>query len=233
VPSLPAREGRVASPNPVYANPVERWSRTNLRRTATELQLTGGPPSVTRSSDSGSTFGCSPRDSCPTSTHSVKRAGGIWRPLIAIADVPVVVSNAKASAKWWKDKLGFSSYTVGGSGHAILVAPPGDRFVLHLCEGFAPLEPGDTGIAFVTDELRVLATRMKRAGVKFPEPPGGDNRGRMAKFADPDGNVFWIIQVPLPFVRATLNSRAPKGQLPPPKAGSKSAVSRRRSKVAR
>ncbi|HUZ80195.1 MAG TPA: VOC family protein [Thermoplasmata archaeon] len=126
-----------------------------------------------------------------------------------IADVAVVVSNAKASAKWWAKNLGFSTYTVGGSGHAILVAPPGDRFVLHLCEGFAPLEPGDTGIAFVTDEMDALTARMAKSAVPFPVPPQREKWGAMAKFADPDGNIFWLLEVPTPMVRATLNSRAP------------------------
>ena len=129
--------------------------------------------------------------------------------MIAIADVAVVVSNAKASARWWAKNLGFSTYTVGGSGHAILVAQPGDRFVLHLCEGFAPLEPGDTGIAFVTDEIDALAARMAQGAVPFPVRPKKEKWGTMAKFADPDGNIFWLLEVPTPMVRATLNSRAP------------------------
>jgi catechol 2,3-dioxygenase-like lactoylglutathione lyase family enzyme len=128
--------------------------------------------------------------------------------MIAIADVAVVVSDAKASAKWWTENLGFATYTIGGTGHATLVAPPGERFILHLCEGFAPLEPGDSGIAFVTDEMDALMERMTRGGVQFPVPPTREAWGRMAKFADPDGNIFWLLDVPTSMVRATLNSRA-------------------------
>jgi catechol 2,3-dioxygenase-like lactoylglutathione lyase family enzyme len=127
----------------------------------------------------------------------------IGRPLIAVADVAVVVSNAKASAKWWMKNLGFSTHTVGGAGHATLVAPPGDRFFLHLCEGFAPLEPGDTGIAFVTDEMDTMVARMAKGAVEFPVPPKKEKWGTMAKFADPDGNIFWLLEVPTPLVRAT------------------------------
>src|SRR4029077_2524130 len=97
------------------------------------------------------------------------RAGAVRPTLIESADVAVVVSNAKTSARWWKKNLGFSSYTVGGAGHAILVAPPGERYVLHLCEGFAPLEPGNTGIAFVTDSIESTVARMKKGRVEFPE----------------------------------------------------------------
>jgi predicted enzyme related to lactoylglutathione lyase len=139
--------------------------------------------------------------------------------MIAIADVAVVVSDAKASAKWWEENLGFSSYTIGGTGHATLVAPPGDRFVLHLCEGFAPLEPGNTGIAFVTDEMDAMVARMAQGGVEFPEPPKKEKWGAMAKFADPDGNIFWLLEAPTSMVRDTLNSRAPSRKRASSKSG--------------
>ena len=132
--------------------------------------------------------------------------------MLALADVAVVVSDAKASAKWWKSNLGFATYTVGGSGHAVMVAPPGDKFVLHLCEGFAPLETGDTGIAFVTDEIDKLAARMVRRKVEFPEPVREVEWGKMGKFADPDGNIFWLLNAPTKMVRETLRSRAPLTQ---------------------
>jgi len=130
--------------------------------------------------------------------------------LLALADVAVVVSDARASAKWWVKNLGFATYTIGGgAGHAVLVAPPGERFVLHLCEGFAPVESGNSGIAFVTDDIDAVVARMKKGGVKFPEPVRKEEWGRMAKFADPDGNVFWLLEAPTSMVRATLRSRAP------------------------
>ena len=135
--------------------------------------------------------------------------GGVGRGMIALADVAVVVSDAKASAAWWRKNLGFSEFIVGGTGHAILVAPPGERFVLHLCEGFAAMEPGNTGIAFITDEMDQLVARMVEGGVSFPEPLKAEAWGKMAKFADPDGNIFWLIEAPTAMVRETLRSRAP------------------------
>lgn len=128
--------------------------------------------------------------------------------MLALADVAVMVTSAKASAEWWEKNLGFSTYTIGG-GHAVLVAPPGERFVLHLCEGFGPLEPGNTGIAFVTDEIEKLVARMTKARIRFPEPLRKESWGGMAKFADADGNIFWLLGAPRAFVRSTLTSRAP------------------------
>lgn len=137
--------------------------------------------------------------------------------MLALADVAVVVRDANASAEWWRQKLGFAIHRIGD--HAILVAPPGERFVLHLCEGFAPLEPGNTGIAFLTDDLPGLASRLASSGVEFPEPYREGGEGMGAKFSDPDGNIFWLIGVPAPFVKRTLALRAPGG--PRPRSGHK------------
>jgi catechol 2,3-dioxygenase-like lactoylglutathione lyase family enzyme len=129
--------------------------------------------------------------------------------MLALADVAVVVSNANASADWWRKHLGFAVDRVSGSAHAVIVAPPGDRFVLHLCEGFAPLEPGDTGIAFMTDEIEALVGRMLAGGVDFPMPLQKERWGAMAKFADPDGNVFWLMEAPAAMIRETVQGRVP------------------------
>ena len=130
--------------------------------------------------------------------------------MIALADVAVTVKDAKASAAWWQDKLGFSTYTVGRpGGHAVMVAPPGDRFILHLCEGIEPVEPGNSGIAFATDDFQNLTRRMVDGGVVFTEPPSGEAPGGRAKFADPDGNVFWLFGLPGEFIREQAERRAP------------------------
>lgn len=161
-----------------------------------------------------------PRSAGPTAEwdgppRRLKKERRLRTPLIALADVAIVVSNTKSAAKWWTKNLGFATTTIGGSGHAVLVAPPGDRFVLHLCEGFAPLEPGDTGIAFVTDTMDTLVKRMRKGAVAFPEPPRRESWGAMAKFADPDGNIFWLVEMPTKMVRSTARSRAPSRTKPP------------------
>lgn len=136
--------------------------------------------------------------------------------MIALADVAVTVTDAKASAEWWQQNLGFAVHTVGNpGGHAIMVAPPGDRFVLHLCQGFAPTETGNTGVAFVTDEIDGLVERMLAGGVKFPEPLTKQSWGAMAKFEDPDGNVFWLLGAPTSFIRTEAARRAPASRSPP------------------
>jgi predicted enzyme related to lactoylglutathione lyase len=137
--------------------------------------------------------------------------------MLALADFAVTVRDAKASASWWEEKVGFASYTVGEpGGHALMVAPPGERFLLHLCEGFEKVEPGNTGIAFMTDDLEATVRRMQADGVEFPEPLKVESWGGYAKFADPDGNIFWLMGAPSTFIRAELRRRAkPAGAAKP------------------
>ncbi len=136
--------------------------------------------------------------------------------MIALADCAITVTDAKAAARWWSETLGFAVHTVGSGGHAIMVAPPGDRFVLHLCEGFGSVEPGNSGIAFVTDDIEGLVRRMEASGVQFPEPLKQESWGGMAKFADPDGNVFWLMGAPTAFIRAQTRAKAaPRGRSTP------------------
>ena len=132
--------------------------------------------------------------------------------MIALADCAVSVSDATATADWWAENFGFDVHIVGGSGHAVTVAPPGDRFIVHLCEGFEPVEPGNTGIAFVTDKIGPLVARLKSAGVRFPQPLKKQPWGSMAKFADPDGNVFWLLSAPPTFIRTETRRKGTSGR---------------------
>ncbi len=134
--------------------------------------------------------------------------------MLALADCAVSVSDAKAAANWWAEKFGFAVHIVGGTGHAVTIAPPGDRFILHLCEGVEPVEPGNTGIAFVTDEIEGLVGRLQSAGVQFPQPLAKQSWGAMAKFADPDGNIFWLLSAPTAFIRAETQTKARRKPAP-------------------
>jgi predicted enzyme related to lactoylglutathione lyase len=134
--------------------------------------------------------------------------------MIALADCAVAVTDAKAAARWWNEKVGFAVHTVGNGSHAVVVAPPGDRFVIHLCEGFEKVDPGNTGIAFVSDDLEERVRRMEAAGVAFPEPLHSGDWGARAKFADPDGNIFWLIRAPTAFIQSEIERRAPDPSSP-------------------
>ena len=152
--------------------------------------------------------------------------------MIALGDCAIAVSNANESARWWNEKLGFAIHTVGNGKHAVMVAPPGDRFVLHLCEGFESVQAGNSGIAFVTDDLEGLVSRMEAGGVAFPEPLRKGAGLGMAKFADPDGNVFWLLGAPTTFIRAEtrLRARASKPRARPGVKRPRSTARRPRSR---
>jgi catechol 2,3-dioxygenase-like lactoylglutathione lyase family enzyme len=150
--------------------------------------------------------------------------------MLALADVGVAVRDARATAAWWSEKLGFVSHTIGGpGGHTVMVAPPGQPFLLHLCAGLEPPEPGNTGIAFITDDLEAHARQMEARGVQFTEMTRSAGGGGRAKFADPDGSVFWLIGAPRSLVRAEVGRKAPLPR-PPRPAGSSRAPRERAPK---
>jgi predicted enzyme related to lactoylglutathione lyase len=74
--------------------------------------------------------------------------------------------------------------------HWVVVWPKGATWKLHLCEG--ELEPGNTGIGFYTDNVEKVVASLKKKGVAFSQDYTKTEWGEIAKFDDPDGNVFWI-----------------------------------------
>jgi catechol 2,3-dioxygenase-like lactoylglutathione lyase family enzyme len=119
--------------------------------------------------------------------------------LTEVASVPVLVSDAKKTAAWYKEKLGFE---VGADGHWVTVRPRGSKLLIHLCEKcreWGDDRPGGTtGIGFYADDLQRTYDELRAKGVKFKiEPTAGKSR-TYALFEDPDGNEFWIWGSPLP-----------------------------------
>jgi catechol 2,3-dioxygenase-like lactoylglutathione lyase family enzyme len=110
-------------------------------------------------------------------------------------DIALVVSDAQKAKDWYVEKLGFK--VVLERGHAICVSPKmknGSLF-LHLCgDGFAPLEPGNSGIGFTADDFEKTCREMQVKGVKFSLPPTEEDGYKMAKFLDLDGNEFWLFE---------------------------------------
>ena len=102
--------------------------------------------------------------------------------------VAVMVSNAKESAKWYKEKLGFE--TSNEDDHWVVARPKGADWMLHLCEG--DLEPGNTGIGFYSDDVERTVAYLKKKGVEFDQDYTKADWGGNASFKDPDGNVIWI-----------------------------------------
>ena len=125
---------------------------------------------------------------------SLKRQRALPRPMkVVLGDIAVVVSDAKASAKWWKEKCGFE--VRDNAGHWITVAPPGAEVVIHLCEGEDfEVDPGNTGIGFFVDDVAEVEKAWTKKGVKFSVPRKVGEASIQARFLDPDGNEFWLFE---------------------------------------
>ena len=109
----------------------------------------------------------------------------------SIASIAVVVSNGKKSRQWYEKMLGLEVRDV--EGHWITVAPKKSKQVLHLCES-KTLEPGNTGILLLSDDIDAQYKDMKKKGVHFTQKLTKADWGSSAKFSDPDGNVFWLAE---------------------------------------
>src|SRR5438874_11818878 len=109
--------------------------------------------------------------------------------MIVFGDVAVVVSDAQRSAKWWKQNCGFDIRD--NEGHWVTVAAPGSPTLLHLCAN-GTHEEGNTGIGFSTDDVEATYKAWTAKGVEFPTPPMDRGWGKLAVFADLDGNTFQL-----------------------------------------
>ena len=107
-----------------------------------------------------------------------------------ISTFAVVVRDEKKAADWYRKMLGFQIKS--NEGHWVTVAPKGGRGPqLHLCKT-KPLEKGNTGIAFQTNDLNKTYEELSKKGVKFTVKPRDDGWGPYAMLKDLDGNVFWL-----------------------------------------
>jgi catechol 2,3-dioxygenase-like lactoylglutathione lyase family enzyme len=103
--------------------------------------------------------------------------------------IAVTVSDAKKSARWFEEKLGFESSV---DDHWVLVWPRGSTAKIHLCED--ELDPGNTGIAFYLKNAEKFADKIRQKGVKITEPVKKKSWGVEGMFADPDDNEYYLIE---------------------------------------
>jgi catechol 2,3-dioxygenase-like lactoylglutathione lyase family enzyme len=116
-----------------------------------------------------------------------------YMPIERIRSVAVVVSDAKKAKEWYVDKLGFEIHE--DMEHWIVVGPPNSSMGIHLCQ-VEPLEPGNTGILFLADDIENTYSDLKRKGVEFTRELGKaewNENVMYAMFKDNDGNEFWLM----------------------------------------
>jgi catechol 2,3-dioxygenase-like lactoylglutathione lyase family enzyme len=135
--------------------------------------------------------------------------------ITAVGSVAILVNDAKKSAEWYREKLGFE--IVGIEGHTVFVKPRGTQaLLLHLCERCDSWENdrpgGRTGIWFQCGEIRIRRDEktgqvlpasnpedvertyfeLKKNGVEFSEGLTTTDWGKYAILRDPDRNEFEI-----------------------------------------
>jgi catechol 2,3-dioxygenase-like lactoylglutathione lyase family enzyme len=135
--------------------------------------------------------------------------------LTGVGSVAILVNDAKQSAEWYRDELGFE--VVGNEGYAVFVRPTGTSYpLLHLCgkcEDWGDDRPGGrTGIWLssgdvllrknetsgrmlpASDPAKVEQTydELKRKGVEFAVDLTTTTWGKYAILKDPDGNEIEI-----------------------------------------
>lgn len=135
--------------------------------------------------------------------------------ITGMGSVAILVRDARKSAKWYHDKLGFEIIEL--EGHAVFIRPSESQSVLlHLCErcdDWGSDQPGGrTGIWLRCDELKLRKDErtgriipssspvnvektyfeLKKKGVEFSQELTTTGWGKMAILKDPDGNEFEI-----------------------------------------
>ena len=112
--------------------------------------------------------------------------------MLKLSSLAIVVSDGKKAAKWYHDKLGLEIRDQHG--HWITVSSKDSSVVLHLCDTFYPLEPGNSGVSFTSKDVAKEQKALEAKGVTFTTPRTKEDWGTFAMFADPDGNEFHIIE---------------------------------------
>ena len=131
--------------------------------------------------------------------------------IVGIDTVAVVVSDRRKALQWFREVLGLPVAYIGPTepspnpnvwgpaenpGHWIELGPGRPMTRIHLCElEDHKVEPGHTGITFLTDNILSEYQRLSVRGVRFLNPPKHMEWGEwLCQFVDPDGNEFDLKQ---------------------------------------
>jgi len=129
------------------------------------------------------------------------------QPFLRLNFVTVWVHDQEQSRRFFVDQLGFQvavDAEVPGVGRWIIATPPSGLPGIALV---VPLEGSvevrrigqNTGVGFLTEDIRALFEEWSRHGVRFALPPTepswGRGQARYALFEDVDGNSFSLIEI--------------------------------------
>ena len=134
-------------------------------------------------------------------------AAEFWQPFLRLNFATVWVRDQERSRRFFVEQLGFRvavDAEVPGSGRWIIATPPTGLPGIALV---APLDGSaevsrigqNTGVGFLTEDVRALFEKWSSHGVRFVLPPTkpswGRGQARYAIFEDVDGNRFLLIEI--------------------------------------
>jgi len=119
-----------------------------------------------------------------------------------VSIVTVLVADQQRALEFWRDQAGFhvrddQDFMPGA--RWITVAPAEGQTALALLPasmaGNADRKPGGfSGVSFLSDDIAEDYAELTECGVQFTQPPKQEPWGISAVFADPDGNLFSLVQ---------------------------------------
>ena len=136
-----------------------------------------------------------------------RHAAELLQPFLRLNFATLWVRDQERSRRFFVDQLGFQvavDAEVPGVGRWIIVTPPtglpGIALVVPPEESVESQRIGqNTGIGFLTEDVRAVFEEWSKHGVRFAlppmEPPWGRGQARCALFEDVDGNRFSLIEI--------------------------------------
>lgn len=119
-----------------------------------------------------------------------------------LGNVTVVVKDLDAARTFYKDVLGLRQAFFDRKHDWLCFDTGRTAFSLTVPWNKASkkLIGGKTGVSFYVDDIRRTYAALKKKKVKFHLAPRKEPwGGRLANFEDPDGNQFFLLQMPKDF----------------------------------
>jgi predicted enzyme related to lactoylglutathione lyase len=108
----------------------------------------------------------------------------------SISAVWLPVTDMERSIGFYRDKLGLDVVQQEGGWTEVTA---GDQ-IIGLNDGESPSGAGGAVIAFNAPDIETTVAELRERGVEFKGEISDHPWGRIAPFADPDGNILQVIQ---------------------------------------
>ncbi len=126
--------------------------------------------------------------------------------ITSLGNVTVVVRDLRKALRFYRDKLGLHLAFFDKKNAWLCFDCRGGRTALSLTTPWnresRKLVGVKTGVSFYVDDIEKTVKELTRRKVKFTLPPRRERwGGTLANFEDPDGNKFFLLQMPSGFAK--------------------------------